>query len=765
MEFNTVDEAWMFWVSYGGQKGFEVRKRYSNKRKSDGKVRSCRYVCANEGHRKEDKRDHLTKCPRAETRTDCQVRMGVVLDQEKGNYKVADLVLEHNHILQLPETSHLMVSQRKISELQGFEIETADDAGIGPKAAHQLASIQVGGSLNLNYTLRDHKNYLQGKRQREMVYGQAGSMLMHFQDKIAKNPSFQYALQMDSEEQIANIFWVDAKMLTDYAYFGDVVSFDTTFGTNKESRPFGVFVGFNQFRETMVFGAVLLYDETYESFKWLFETFLKAHNGKQPKTIYTDQDSAMGKAIKKVFLESWHGLCTFHIMQNAVKHVAELEDEESSNSPKQTAEDNEEEQSILTDFSACMFEYEDEETFEQAFSTIRAKASKQSWLDSIYKVKEKWAECYMKDVFTLGMRSTQLSESVNSELKRHFKSDFDIIRFLQHFERVVEDKRENELNAEFESRKKIPRIKMRTPMLIQASKLYTPIIFEAFQAEYERSMVACTTALEGNNCYLVAIGSLDENCTFEKEYKVVGDPLEQTSTCGCGMFSRTGILCAHALKVLDLMNIKSLPSQYVLKRWTRGARSGTVQDNHGRSIIENPRLNEMLRYKDMTRKFLNLALRAASHPGSTLLVNNALDILTKQVEEEINGFTDTIALGPTDITPPSDLVSTARLKKKEVETKTSKRKKNWLDKLHKSTNNGSNKGGKRKKKGSKEQKTAKTGGKKKGKEASVHDNPAGQNIYPSTSLPMEEMSEPYMAINTFSQLLTGATVDDLDVEF
>jgi hypothetical protein len=27
-----------------------------------------------------DKRDHLTKCPRAETRTDCQVRMGVVMD-------------------------------------------------------------------------------------------------------------------------------------------------------------------------------------------------------------------------------------------------------------------------------------------------------------------------------------------------------------------------------------------------------------------------------------------------------------------------------------------------------------------------------------------------------------------------------------------------------------------------------------------------------------------------------------------------------------
>jgi len=86
-------------------------------------------------------------------------------------------------------------------------------------------------------------------------------MLKYFQDQIAENPSFQYALQMDCEEQIANIFWADAKMVMDYAYFGDVVSFDTTFGTNKESRPFGVFVEFNHFRETVVFGAALLYDK------------------------------------------------------------------------------------------------------------------------------------------------------------------------------------------------------------------------------------------------------------------------------------------------------------------------------------------------------------------------------------------------------------------------------------------------------------------------------------------------------------------------
>ena len=266
MKFQSEIEAWNFWNAYARCTGFEVRKRYANKRKYDGKVRSCRFVCSKEGHRKEDKRDHLTKCPRGETRTDCGVRMGVTLDQQAEIYVVNDLVLEHNHDLYLPETLHLMASQRKISELQAFEIEMADASGIGPKAAHELASRHVGGSINLSYTRRDHKNYLRTKRQREMVYGQAGSMLKYFQDKIVENPSFQYVLQMDCEEQIVNIFWVDAKMIIDYAHFSDVVTFDTTFGTNKETKPFDVFVGFNHFRETVIFGATLMYDETFDSF-------------------------------------------------------------------------------------------------------------------------------------------------------------------------------------------------------------------------------------------------------------------------------------------------------------------------------------------------------------------------------------------------------------------------------------------------------------------------------------------------------------------
>ena len=54
----------------------------------------------------------------------------------------------------------------------------------------------------------------------------------------------------------------------------------------------------------------------------------------------------------------------------------------------------------------------------------------------------------------------------------------------------MQGKRNKEIDQEFEARKKEPKIRMKTPMLLQADKLYIAPIFEAFQAEYERSMAA-----------------------------------------------------------------------------------------------------------------------------------------------------------------------------------------------------------------------------------------------------------------------------------
>ncbi|XP_047953503.1 protein FAR1-RELATED SEQUENCE 5-like [Salvia hispanica] len=250
MKFDSLDDAWMFWVQYGGK----------------------------EGVRKEDKRDSLTINPRLETRTNCQVRLGVTY--VKGIYKVNEFKEEHNHPLHLPET----------------------------KSSFDLMTRHAGGRDGIGYTILDAKNYLRSKRQRSMVYGEVGCLMRYFQDQLSKNPSFYHVNQMDMEEQITNVFWADARMLIDYEYFGDVVSLDTTYYTNRDNRPLAVFSGFNHHRKAVIFGAAFLYDETTASFKWLFETFLDGHKHKRPLTVFTDQDQAMGKALHEVMPETFHGL-------------------------------------------------------------------------------------------------------------------------------------------------------------------------------------------------------------------------------------------------------------------------------------------------------------------------------------------------------------------------------------------------------------------------------------------------------------------------
>jgi hypothetical protein len=66
----------------------------------------------------------------------------------------------------------------------------------------------------------------------------------------------------------------------------------------------------------------------------------------------------------------------------------------------------------------------------------------------------------MKNIFTLGMCTTQLSESFNRGLKAFLKSDLDVVRFFHHFERVLNQKCEREIESVYDMRKKQPRLKV-----------------------------------------------------------------------------------------------------------------------------------------------------------------------------------------------------------------------------------------------------------------------------------------------------------------
>ena len=75
------------------------------------------------------------------------------------------------------------------------------------------------------------------------------------------------------------------------------------------AMPLIPFVGVNNHRKTMIFGCAVVSDDKVETFVLLLETFLKAMRQKKPKSIITDVDAAMMKAIRKVLSDVRHRLC------------------------------------------------------------------------------------------------------------------------------------------------------------------------------------------------------------------------------------------------------------------------------------------------------------------------------------------------------------------------------------------------------------------------------------------------------------------------
>ena len=152
---------------------------------------------------------------------------------------------------------------------------------------------------------------------------------------------------------------------------------------------------------------------------------------------------------------------------------------------------------FLRKFNKCMFYIEDQSQFEEKWASLISSFNleENSWLKSIYEIKDKWTWCYMKNYVTLGMRSTQISESVNSEIKSITNPTVDVDEFFKNFERVVADKRYNEMKCEYEAGEKKPRLIVQSsPILRQVAQIYTPPVLELFQEQFDFFFATCISS-------------------------------------------------------------------------------------------------------------------------------------------------------------------------------------------------------------------------------------------------------------------------------
>ncbi|WZY85623.1 hypothetical protein YC2023_032007 [Brassica napus] len=119
-----------------------------------------------------------------------------------------------------------------------------------------------------------------------------------------------------------------------------------------------------------------------------------------------------------------------------------------------------------------------------------------------------------------------------------------------------------------------------------------------------------------------------------REHLVKYDAANQTVHCSCMKFSFVGILCRHALKVLDKKNVRRIPPTYILNRWSKEAKARTLSHYH--SEIPNEAVKQSIgkRYSHICRTFREIASVAAEHIELTLCADEDAVELLKKLEEK-----------------------------------------------------------------------------------------------------------------------------------
>jgi len=267
-----------------------------------------------------------------------------------GKYELFKFHEGHTHVLSIPRKRHMLNSNRGVNSVHRTLFKSLTRANIGHSKAHCIIKEQMGGFQNVGCSKQDLKNF-QRDLKAFIKDSDAQMFIENFKRKKEVHPSFYFAYELDSDGTLKHVFWTDDFARLNYALYGDVVSFDTTYDTNRYKMIFASFTGLDNHRLCVTFGAAFLRDEKAESFMWLFDKFLDAIGGHMPVCLITDQDPAMKVAIEVKFHSTTHRYCIWHIMRKLSEKVGCVLNSNIN---------------FVTQFKSCVYKLETPIEFEQA---------------------------------------------------------------------------------------------------------------------------------------------------------------------------------------------------------------------------------------------------------------------------------------------------------------------------------------------------------------------------------------------------------------
>lgn len=362
----------------------------------------------------------------------------------------------------------------------------------------------------------------------------------------------------------------------------------------------------------MVLGCVLAADWSKPTFTWLMKTWLRAMGGKAPKVIITDQDKALKLAIEEVFPNTRHCFALWHILEKIPETLAHVIKRHEN---------------FLAKFNKCIFKSWSDEQFDMRWwkMVTRFELHDDEWIQSLYNDRKKWVPTYMEDIFLAGMSTAQRSDSMNAFFDKYIHKKITLKEFLRQYGIILQNRYEEEAIADFDTLHKQPALKSPSPWEKQMSTIYTHTIFKKFQVEV-LGVVGCRMRKEIEDGTITTFRVQD--CEKDEHFLVRWHKLNSEVSCFCRLFEYKGFLCRHALIVLQMLDFRSIPSQYILKRWTKDAKSR-------QPITEGTefRQNRVQRYNDLCKRAIELS-EEGSH--SEECYNIAIRTLVEALKNCVN---------------------------------------------------------------------------------------------------------------------------------
>lgn len=233
MVFESLHKAYKFYKQYGQVSGFTVRKS-TEKKDGEGTIVLKHFVCSHEGFNDVTDVSCSKVVKRRRTvsqRCGCRAKM-VVKYTSMSRYFVLSFVELHNHPLATESGRQFLRANREMTLGLRNIVFDAAKVNIGCSKSFSLAKEMMGGYSNVGATLRDFRNF---DRDLKCYIGERDGQMMIEKFKVMQetSESFYYAYDVDSEGHLLRLFWADGIGRRNFEIYGDAVSFDATFDTNK----------------------------------------------------------------------------------------------------------------------------------------------------------------------------------------------------------------------------------------------------------------------------------------------------------------------------------------------------------------------------------------------------------------------------------------------------------------------------------------------------------------------------------------------------